>query len=179
MVKTCILKLRESFLKCQHLLNLQEGEPTSWFVFYIYKLVQVYSISSVNSVTQSSLTLQQAPLSTTDSQSLLEFMSIELMMPSNHLIFCHLFPSPPAFSLSQHLSLFKWVSSSHQVAKGLDFSFRIRPSNGYSGWISIRMNWLNLLALQGICRVFSNTTLQKHQLFTTQLSLQSNSHIHT
>ena len=54
MVKTCILKLLESFLKCQHVLDLKEGEPTSWFVSYIYKLVQVYSISSV---TQSSLTL--------------------------------------------------------------------------------------------------------------------------
>ena len=57
MVKTCILKLLESFLKCQHVLDLKEGEPTSWFVFYIYKLVQFYLISSVSSVTQSSLTL--------------------------------------------------------------------------------------------------------------------------
>ena len=94
---------------------------------------------------------QQAPLSITNSQSLLKFMSTESVMPSNYLILCHSFPSP-TFSLSQHQSLFKWVSSSHQVAKGLDFSFRIRPSSGYSGWISIRMDWLDLLALQGTFR---------------------------
>ena len=58
-------------------------------------------------------------------------------------------PSPPAFSLSQHQGLFKWVSSSHQGAKVLEFSFNISPSNDYSGLISFRMDWLDLLAVQG------------------------------
>ena len=57
--------------------------------------------------------------------------------------------SPPAFNLSQHQGLFKWVSSLHQVAKGLSFSFSISPSNEYSGLISLRMDWLDLLAVQG------------------------------
>ena len=57
-------------------------------------------------------------------------------------------PSPPAFNLSQHRGLFQWVSSSHQVAKVLA-SFSISPSNEHSGLISFRMDWLDLLAVQG------------------------------
>ena len=57
-------------------------------------------------------------------------------------------PSPPTFNLSQHQCLFKRVSSSHQVAKELDFSFSISPSNEYSRLISFRRDWLDLLAVQ-------------------------------
>ena len=59
------------------------------------------------------------------------------------------------------------------------FSFSTSPSNEYPGLISFRMDWLDLLATKGISRVFSNTTVQKHQFFSTQLSSQTNSHIHT
>ena len=59
------------------------------------------------------------------------------------------------------------------------FSFNISPFNGYSGLISFRMDWLDLLAVPGISRVFSNSTVQKHQFFGAQLSLRTNSHIHT
>ena len=58
-------------------------------------------------------------------------------------------PSPPALNLSQHQGLFQWVSSSHQVAKYWSFSFNISPSNEYPGLISFRMDWLDLLAVQG------------------------------
>ena len=58
-------------------------------------------------------------------------------------------PSPPALNLSHHQGLFKRVSFSHQVARVSDFSFSISPSNEYSGLISFRVNWLNLLAVQG------------------------------
>ena len=58
-------------------------------------------------------------------------------------------PSPPALNLSQHQGLFKWVSSSHQVAKYWSFSFNISPSNEHPGLTSFRMDWLDLLALQG------------------------------
>ena len=62
----------------------------------------------------------------------------------------HPLSSPyPAFNLSHHQSLFQWVSSSHQVAKVLDFSFSISPSNEYLGLISFRMDWFYLLAVQG------------------------------
>ena len=66
--------------------------------------------------------------------------------------------SPPALNLSQYQGLFKWVSSSHQVAKVLDFSFSINPSNDYSGLISFRMDWLDLLAVQGTLK----SLLQHH-----------------
>ena len=59
------------------------------------------------------------------------------------------------------------------------FSFSISPSNEHPGLISFRMDWLDLLAVQRTLRVFSNTTVQKHQFFGAQLSSQSNSHIHT
>ena len=66
------------------------------------------------------------------------------MQPSHPL----LSPSPPAFNLSQHQGLFKWVSSSHQVAKVLEFQLQHQSSNEYSGLISFRMDWLDLLVVQ-------------------------------
>ena len=84
-------------------------------------------------------------------------------------------PSPPAFSLSQHQDLFKWVSSSHQVAKVFEFQLPMYIQDwfplGLTGWISLQS--------KGLSRVFSNTTIQKHQFFGAKLSLWSNSHIHT
>ena len=88
-----------------------------------------------------------ASLSITNSRSLLKLMFIELVMPSNHLIL--LSPFCPAFYLSQNQGLFQWVSSSHQVAKVWSFSFSISPSNEYSGLISFRIDWFDLLAVQG------------------------------
>ena len=84
--------------------------------------------------------------------------------------------SPPAFNLSQHQGLFQWVSSLHQVAK---ISFSISPSSEYSVLISFRIDWFDLLVVQRLARAFSKITVQKHQFFGTQLSLWSNSHIHT
>ena len=80
-------------------------------------------------------------------------------------------PSPPALSLSQHQGLFQWVSSLHQVAKYWIFSFNVSPSNEHPGLIFFRMDWLDLLAVQELSRVFFNTTVQKHQFCGTQLSL--------
>ena len=84
----------------------------------------------------------------------------------------HPLSSPsPAFNLAQHQGLFHWVSSLHQAAiKYWGFSFTISPSNEYSVLISFRMDWLDLLAVQGTLES-SNTTVQKHQFFGTQLSL--------
>ena len=61
-------------------------------------------------------------------------------------------PSSPAFHLSQHQGLFKWLRSSHQVAKDWSFSFSISPSKEYLGLISFRIDWLDLLAIQGILK---------------------------
>ena len=66
-------------------------------------------------------------------------------------------PSPPGLNLSQHLGLYKWVSSSHQVSKVLGFYLSISPSNEYSGLLSFGMFWLDLLAVQGTLK-----SLQHH-----------------
>ena len=88
-------------------------------------------------------------------------------------------PFPTAFYLSQHQSLFQWVSSLHQVAKVRTLSFSIIPSNEYSGLISfLRLPSLVFLKSIGLYRVFSNTTIWKHQFFSAQ-PLWANSHIHT
>ena len=109
----------------------------------------------------------QATLSITVSGSLLKLMSIELVMPSNHLILCHplllpsSFPSIQVFS-SESALLIRWPEY-------WSFSSSISPSNEYLGLVSFRMDWLDLLQSKGLSRVFSNTTVQKHQFFGAQL----------
>ena len=119
----------------------------------------------------------QASLSITYSRSLLKLMSIEVVMPSNHLIFCcpHLllpsiFPSIRVFSNESVLHIM-WP-------KYWSFSFSISPSNEYSGLISFRIDWLSLLAVQGTLK----SLLQHHSSKASILpcsTLWSKSHIHT
>ena len=96
----------------------------------------------------------------------------DAIQPSHPL----LSPFPPAFNLSQHQGLFKWVSSLHQVAKVLEFSFSISPCNEYSGLISFRIDWFNLLAVQGTLKSLlqhhsSKASILRHSaLFIVQLS---------
>ena len=119
---------------------------------------------------------RQASLSITNSQSLLKFMSIESVRPSNHLILCQtilllsVFHSIKVFSNESILRI-RWP-------KDWSFSFSISPSN-IQDWFPLE--WTGWISLQskGLSRVFSNTTVQKHQFFCPQLSSQSNSHIHT
>ena len=99
----------------------------------------------------------QASLSIVNSQSLHKLMSIESVMPSNHLILCHplflllsIFPSIRVFS-NKLVLLIRWP-------KYWSFSIRISPSNEYSGLISFRMDWLDLLAVQGTLK----SLLQHH-----------------
>ena len=80
-------------------------------------------------------------------------------------------PCPPAFNLSQHRNLFQWVCSLQQVAKYWSFSFSITISNEYSGLIFFRIDWFDLLKSKGLSRFFSNSTVQKHQYSSAQLSL--------
>ena len=88
-------------------------------------------------------------------------------------------PSPPAFNLSRDPGLFKWVSSLHQVTKiFVSASTSVLPMN-IQNWFPLGLTgWISLLS-KGLSRVFSNTTVQKHKFFGTQLSLCSSSHIHT
>ena len=113
----------------------------------------------------------KAFLSFTIAWSLLKLMSIELVKTSNHLILCHpllllpsIFPSIRVFSNESALCI-RWPKY---------WSFSISPSSEYSGVIPFRIDWFNLLTIQGtLTRVFSNTTVQKHQFFGAQPFLWS------
>ena len=120
----------------------------------------------------------QASLSITNSRSLLKLMSIQSVMPSNNLTLCGpLFLLPPIFP---SIRVFSNESIFHiKWPKYWSFSFSISASNEYSGLISFRVDWLDLLAVKGLSRVFSNTIVHKYQFFSAQLYLQSNSHTHT
>ena len=143
---------------------------------HIYMYMCCCSVTKSRRAQPHGLQHSQAPLSFTISQSLLAFMCIELVMLSNHLILCWLllllsgFPSISVFSSESALQI-RWP-------KYWSFSFSICPSSEYSELISFRMDWLDLLAVQGLSRVFPNTAIQKHQFFGSQYSLWSNSHIH-
>ena len=121
---------------------------------------------------------RQASLSISNCRSLPQPISIELVMPSNHLILCcpllllpSIFPSIRAFSNESALCI-RWP-------KYWSFSFYISPSKERPGPISFRMDWLDLLAVQGTPKSLLQHHSSKHQFFGAQHSLQSNSHIHT
>ena len=105
-------------------------------------------------------------------------MSIDSVMPSSHLILCHplllLPPIPPSIKVFSNESTLRM-----RWPKYWSFSFSIIPAKKDWGLISFRMDWVDLLQSKGLSRVFSNTTVQKHQVFGAQLSSQSYSHIHT
>ena len=128
-----------------------------------FSFFPVFSVSSVQSLRLIPLFVTpwtavcQASLSITSSRSLLKFMSIESVMPSNHFIFCHpllllpsIFSSIKVFSKESVLCI-RWP-------KYWSFSFSISPSNEYSGLISFRMDWLDLLVVQGTLK----SLLQHH-----------------
>ena len=115
----------------------------------------------------------QASLSIDNSQSLLKFMSIELVMPSNHLILCR-----PLLLLPSILSIIRVFSnaSDFRIRWPKRWSFRISPSNEYSRLISFRMAWLDLLAVQGTLKSLLQhhsskaSILRPSAFFTVQLS---------
>ena len=109
---------------------------------------------------------------------MLKLMSIESVMPSNHLILCcpllllpSIFPSIRVFSNESVLCI-RWE-------KYWSFSFSISPSKNIQDRFSLGLTGLISLQSKGLSRVFSNAIVQKHQFFSTKLSLWSNSHIHT
>ena len=124
------------------------------------------------------ITARQASLSITNSQSLCKLMSIESVMPSNHLILCCpllllplIFPRIRIFQMSQ-------LFASGGQSTGVSALASVLPKKS-QGWSTLE--WTGWISLQskGLSRVFSNTTIQKNQFFGAQLSSQSNSHIHT
>ena len=124
---------------------------------YVNQFSSVQSLSRVQLFVTPWTAARQASLSITNSRSLLKLMSISMVMPSNHLILCHpllllpsIFPSIRVFSNESVLRI-RWP-------KYWSFSFNISPSNEYSGLISFRMDWLDLLAVQGTLKLL----LQHH-----------------
>ena len=122
---------------------------------------------------------RQASLSITNSQNLLKLMSIESVMPSNHLLLCQpfsscllSFPASGSFSVSQFFD-----SSGQSIGASPSASMSVLPMN-IQDWFPLR--WIGLISLQseGLSRVFSNTTVQKNQFFGAQLSLWFNSYTH-
>ena len=120
----------------------------------------------------------QASLSITNSWSLFKLIYMELVMPSNHLIFCHplvfllsIFPSIRVFS-SKSVLCIRWP-------KYWSFSFIVSLSSDFSGLISFRIDGLISLLSKELSRVFSSTTVWGHQFFSFQPFLLSSSHFHT
>ena len=120
----------------------------------------------------------QASLSITNSQSPLKLMSIESVIQSHHLILCHSLLLPP--SIFPSIRDFSKESAFHiRWPKYWSFSFKISPSNEYLGLISFRMDWLDLLAVQGTLRSLLQHHSSKASNLRPQLSLWFNSHIDT
>ena len=125
-----------------------------------YQYIQVQFSSVVSNSATPWTAAPQASLSITNSQSLLRLMSIELVMPCNHLILCQSLLLPPSIFPSirvyESVLRIRWP-------KYWSFSFSISPSNEHSELISFRIDcWISLQS-KGLSRVFSNTTVQKHQ----------------
>ena len=155
----------------------------SWWSFYTVPMC-ILGFSSVQLLSRVLLfvtpwiTACQASLSITNSQSLLKLLPIKSVMPSSHLILCHLLlflpPIPPSIRVFSNES----TLSMRCQSTGVSGSASVFPMNtqdwsplGWTVWISFQP--------KGLSRVFSNTIVQKHQFFIAQLSSQSNSHIHT
>ena len=145
--------------------------------FIKYLISSVQSLSRIRLFVTPWIAARQASLSITNSRSSPKLMSIESVMPSSHLILCRpllLLPSIPPrinwlFPMSQ---LFKWGGQSIRVsalASVLPKNTQGWSPSEWTGWISLQS--------KGLSRVFSNTTVQKHQFFGTQLSSQSNSQL--
>ena len=129
----------------------------SWIEVYSVQYSSVQSLSHVRLFKTPWIAAHQASLSITNFQSLLKLMSVELVMPSNHLILCHpflLLPSiPPSIRVFSNESMLRM-----RCPKYWSFSFIIIPSKVHPGLISFRIDWLDLLAVQGTLK----SLLQHH-----------------
>ena len=127
------------------------------------------SLSRVRLFATTWITARQASLSITNSWSLPKLMSIKSVMPSSHLILCCPLLLPP--SIPPSIRVFSNESTFHvRWPKYWIFNFSMSPSNEYSGLVSFRTVLISLQS-KGLSRFFSNTTVQKHQFFSAQLSL--------
>ena len=147
-----------------------------WVIWWLHHFITISPFSLILlvqfscSVMSDSVTLWTAACQTSqhiiNSWSLLKLMSIESVMLSNHLILCRPLLLPP--SIFPSIRVFSSESVLHiRWPKYWSFRFSISPSNEYSGLISFRINWFDLLVVQGtLLRVLSNPTVQKRQFFS-------------
>ena len=163
--EACTPQQRVAPAHCREI-SMQQQRPSK-------AISSVQSLSHVRLFETQWMAVRQASLSITDSWSLLQLMSIESVMPSNHLVLsCPLLLLPSIFPSIRVFSMSRFFASG-----GVSASASVFPMNfqdwfplGWTGWISLQS--------KGFSRVFSKTTVQKHQFFSAQLSLYSNSHIH-
>ena len=172
-LKSLLMKVKKEGEKAG--LNSTLKKLRSWHPVPSVQFSSVQSLSHVQLFETPWTAACQASLSITNSQSLLKLMSIESVMPSTHLILYQPLLLPPSI-FPPSIRVFSKESVLHiRWPKYWSFSFSSSPSNEYSGLIP--WGWTRWIFLQskGLSRVFSNTTVQKHQFFSTQISLQSNS----
>ena len=146
------------------------GHLYCWLYFFNIQFSSVQSLSHVWLFVTPWTAAHQASLSITNSRSLLKFISIESVKPSNHLILCHPLLLLPSISPSIRVFSNESVLSIRWPNIGVSASTSVLPMNiqdwfplGLTGWISLQS--------KGLSRVFSNTTVQKHQFFCAQISL--------
>ena len=172
-------------IKAWHAMYCDFKTKQNFKIDFIFSVLQHLNLLQFSSVAQSCLTLCDPMDRSTPGlpvhHQLPEFTQTHVHRVSDAIQPSHPLSSPsPALNPSQHQGLFQWVNSSHDVAKvvGVSASASVLLMNtqdwyplGWTGWISLQS--------KGLSRVFSRTTVQKHQFFGAQLSSQSNSHIHT
>ena len=163
------------------LLYQRMNELHNWLIFFIHTYIAVVVFQLLKHFwlfTTPWTAARQASLSLIISQTLPKFMSIELMRPSNRLIFCHTlilclqsFPSSGSFPVSQFFA-------SGGQSFGVSALASVLPES-IQGWFPLRLTGLISLLSKGLSRNFSGTIVWKHQLFSVLPSLLSSSHIHT
>ena len=154
-------KKKHRYLYWQDVSTFQLVPPKSQFC-------SVQSLTHVRLFATPWTVARQASLFITNSRSLLKLMSIESVRPSNHLILCHPLLLPP--SIFPSIRVFSNESALHiRWSKYWSFNFNISPSNEYSGLISFRMDWLDLLAVQGTLKSLLQHHSSKDQFFSAQL----------
>ena len=153
----------------EHINDIKWYLPFSVWLTSLIWFSSVQSLSCVQLFVTPWITTRQPSLSITNSQSSPKIMSIELVMPSSHLILCRplllLFPILPSIKVFSNESALRM-----RWPKYRSFSFNISPSNEHPGLISFRMDWLDHLAVQGTLKRLLQYHSSKHQFFGAQLS---------
>ena len=178
-----VLAQRQKYRSMEQNKNPRDKSMHLWTT-YLWQRRQEFQVSSVQSLSRVRLfatprmAARQASLSITNSQSSLRLTSIKLVMPSSHLILCRpllfLLPTPPSIRVFSNESTLRM-----RWPKYWSCSFSVIPSKEIPGLIFFRMDCLDLIAVQETLKSLLQHHSSKASIFGTQLSSQSNSHIHT